>query len=51
MSYTQVAYNQGVWAAHEGITPLCPYSSVYEASMYRAWYDGLAYERRAMQGD
>ena len=39
------ARKKGVWAAHENITPLCPYSIILAPYHYKAWYCGLINER------
>jgi hypothetical protein len=41
-----IAQRNGCYAAHEQITPLCPYSPIYEKQLYDLWYDALASERR-----
>lgn len=43
------AYREGVMAAHERVTPLCPYSAIYNQAEYSAWYAGFADERRAIR--
>ena len=34
-------YEQGIWAAFESITPICPYSRIYEFRNYRDWMNGF----------
>ncbi len=42
-------FGEGIMAAHEKITPICPYSSIYEKQKYEDWYDGLVFERKCLQ--
>ena len=42
------ARSRGVYAAHEKVIPLCPFSSIYEPAFYNAWYDGIADELRRL---
>ena len=40
------ANTKGTMAAYEKAIPQCPYSSVYDAVLYKRWYDSLASELR-----